>query len=317
MMSVTHDKKLLKVWQVATWLRDHLDKPLHVSQLAARAGMSERNFHRAFSEAMRETPADHVLRLRLERAAVWLAYSEFPVIDAAMAGCYDSREAFTRMFHARFGCTPGAFRLRLHQMREHMPQKPPSEVGVPYETTLPPMRVAAWPHLGRSAQGPAVWLKLGRWARENGLLTRHTLPVSVLYDDESITPSERLRLDAAIVLDPDCRIPEDAAPPFSMTLLGGRHAILPYEGPLYRLGASWDWFTFRWFPNSGLALRDMRMLMLHDPHDVPVCACDYFPVIMGKPLRCRLCIPVDKIPAPGLPPFHKGCRHNVVEKFEK
>lgn len=317
-MGVKNTKKLLVVWQVATWLRDHLDKPMPVARLAARAGMSERNFHRAFREIMRETPVAHLQRLRLERAALWLAYSGFPVIDAALAGGYDSREAFTRMFRARFGCSPGAFRQRLRQMREDVPPKPPAEVGAPYEITLPPMLIAAWPHLGPSSQGVAVWLRLGRWARERGLLTPHTLPVSVLYDDEAITPSDRLRMDAAVVLDPGCRLPEKDAPPFAITLPGGRHAILPYEGTIYRLGASWDWFTFRWFPASGLALRDMRMLMLHDPHDVPTCACDYFPVILGKPLRCRLCIPIDRVPAPGLPPFfHNDSRQRPCKELKK
>ena len=307
-----------KIWQVATVIRERLVEPLRVAELAASAGMSERHFHRRFLAVIKETPAEHVMRLRLERAAAWLAYTDFPVIDAALAGGYDSREAFTRMFHARFGCSPSVFRQRLRAELGRVSGQCPETLGKTYELALPPMRIVSWPHLGAGTPAASAWLKIGHWGRRHGLLTTHTLPVSVLYDDAGITPSAHARIDAALVVAADWTCEEAAVPPFVYDLPGGRHVIAPFEGSLYQLEDAWDYFARRWLPVSGLALRDTRMLMLHDAADVPTCACDFFPLMAGRAMRCRLCIPIDRVPAPGLPPFfHKDSRQNTCKALGK
>jgi len=296
-------RHIRQIWQTATWLRDRLHEPPRVGELACHAGLSERHFHRLFAELLGETPADHVQRLRLEHASAWLAYTDFPVMQAALAGGYDSREAFTRAFHAHFGCTPGAFRDRLRAFRRRVPHQPPASLGTPGERSLEPLRVAAWPHLGPSAGAVSAWLSLGRWGRTHGALDAGAVPVSVLYDDEVITPTGRCRLDAALA--PSRAVPAGDGPPVWYELPGGRYVAVAYEGPIGGLAAAWDYFGLRWFPASGLALRDWRLLMLHEPADVPTRICDVFPLVMGRPIRCQLCIPVDSVPAQGLPPMQR------------
>ncbi len=299
--------KMRAVWQVATRLRDHLERPIQIHDLAWEAGLSERQFHRLFHSVLGESPAAHVRRLRLERTAAWLAYTDFPVIGAALAGGYDSREGFTREFHEHFGCAPGAFRQRVRADLRRVPDQCPATLGKPYALALPPMRVAAWPHLGAGLGAPSVWVNVGRWGCENGLLTPHTLPVSVLHDDEGIAPSAHARLDAALVIAPDWTPADAETLPLLYDLPGGRHAIAPFEGSLYQLEAAWNHFALRWFPASGHALRDPRLLMLHDADDVPTRACEFFPLVGGRVMRCRLCIPVDHVPAPGLPRIQAAC----------
>lgn len=82
----------------------------------------------------------------------------------------------------------------------------------------------------------------------------------------------------------------------------------PYEFalPPMRLVA-WDWFALRWFPASGHALRDSRLLMLPDPVDVPTRFRDYCSLVTGRAIHCRLCIPIDHFPALGLPPIQPAC----------
>ena len=55
------------------WMQDHLDRPLDVPALAARAGLSERSFYRKFTEATGKTPAHFVEGLRLDAARTLLA----------------------------------------------------------------------------------------------------------------------------------------------------------------------------------------------------------------------------------------------------
>jgi AraC family transcriptional regulator len=298
-------RHIRQLWQTATWLRERLHEPPRVGELACHAGLSERHFHRLFTELLGETPADHVLRLRLEHASAWLAYTDFPVMQAALAGGYESREAFTRAFHARFGCTPVAFRDRLRALRRRVPLQPPAGLGTPGERILDTLRVAAWPHLGPSARAVTAWLSLGRWGRKHGVLEPGAVPVSVLFDDEVITPPDKCRLDAALALPPSRAVPDADVPPAWYELPGGRYVAATYEGAVGGLAAAWDYFGLRWFPASGLALRDWRLLMLHEPADVPTRVCDLFPLVMGRPIRCQLCIPVDSVPAHGLPPVQR------------
>ena len=50
------------------WVRERLEEPLAVEDLAAKANMSPRNFARAFAAETGVTPAKAVERLRLETA---------------------------------------------------------------------------------------------------------------------------------------------------------------------------------------------------------------------------------------------------------
>ncbi len=283
------------VWRVATWLRGHLDSKPDALSLAQRAGLSPRHFHRLFLRELGETPSAHVQRLRLELAATWLAYTDFPAIEAALAAGYESREGFVRGFHAHFGIPPNAFRVRMKAQRDRIAPKWPSTLGEPYELTLPPMSLAAWPHLGPTSNAIATWMALGQWGRRHDLLNAHILPVSVLYDDDGITPSRYSRLDAALVLASGRRPTDKTVPPFSYDLPGGRHAIVPYRGSVLGLNAAWDYLAFRWFPASGHALRCTCMLMLHDPSDVPTDKCKRTRLLLGRPIQCRLCMPIDGV----------------------
>ena len=59
-----------------------------------------------------ETIADHVRRLRLERAAELLRSGKFNVTEAALEVGYNSLSHFSQAFHEAFGCCPGLYPLR-------------------------------------------------------------------------------------------------------------------------------------------------------------------------------------------------------------
>ena len=87
-----------------------LDEPHSLSALANAFGASPFQFHRRFSAATGETPARHVQRLRLERAAYLLAVTDRPVLEIALAVGFTTHEAFSRAFRRRFDCTPRSYR---------------------------------------------------------------------------------------------------------------------------------------------------------------------------------------------------------------
>lgn len=91
------------------WMRAHLAEPLDVERLAEQAGMSPRNFHRRFTEAIGETPARFVETLRLDHARHLLEAQTSLKEIAARTG-YASQGQFSKAFVRRFGVSPGLFR---------------------------------------------------------------------------------------------------------------------------------------------------------------------------------------------------------------
>lgn len=317
-MSATSDHDHL-IWDVLTRIREHVDGQLTVARMVAWSGLSQRQFYRDFERVSGESPAAHIRRLRLERGAIWLAYSDATVIEAAMAAGYQSREAFTRHFHRQFGYAPSLFRDRLHgQIRKEGSRRQPACLRLHGLCSLPPLPLAVWPCLGPARHTLRAWRRLGEWAVAHELLSPQAQPVSVLYDDDDrITPMELARHDAALVID-GCAYADNGSAPVYYRIPPGCYATADFHGPLRDLDRAWDYFALAWFAASGLQLRDSRMLMLHAPGDVPTSPIAAARILAGRPVSCRLCIPVDCVPGSDLPLLAKavtrGARPHCADK---
>src|SRR5215218_5823311 len=84
-----------RIMRVLHHLQEHLDRDLSIDELARLASFSEFHFHRIFREIVGEPVAEHVRRLRLERAALELYYTERPIKQIAADVGYGSHEALT------------------------------------------------------------------------------------------------------------------------------------------------------------------------------------------------------------------------------
>ncbi|MEU1431023.1 helix-turn-helix domain-containing protein [Nocardia sp. NPDC005746] len=95
---------------VQQWLPDHLGDELTVSELAARAGMSERHFARAFRAETGCTPAAFVEDLRVEAARRLLESTELTIAAIARQVGYRHGETLHRVFTRRLATTPERYR---------------------------------------------------------------------------------------------------------------------------------------------------------------------------------------------------------------
>lgn len=91
------------------WMKEHLPERLDVPTLAARVAMSDRSFHRKFTDVMGETPARFVETLRLDQARNLLSAGSSLKEIAAKTG-YLTAAQFSKAFERRFGMTPLLFR---------------------------------------------------------------------------------------------------------------------------------------------------------------------------------------------------------------
>lgn len=104
--------------------RDLIDReyarPLDVPTMAARALMSPAHFSRQFRAAYGETPYNHLMTRRIERAMALLRAGT-TVTDACMAVGCTSLGSFSSRFAEIVGMTPSEYRRRRHDAVEAMP----------------------------------------------------------------------------------------------------------------------------------------------------------------------------------------------------
>ncbi|SDH12014.1 helix-turn-helix transcriptional regulator [Microbacterium pygmaeum] len=104
--------------------RDLIDrdyaKPLDVPTMAARALMSPAHFSRQFRAAYGETPYNHLMTRRIERAMALLRGGT-SVTEACIAVGCTSLGSFSSRFAEVVGMTPSAYRALEHQAVEAMP----------------------------------------------------------------------------------------------------------------------------------------------------------------------------------------------------
>jgi len=93
------------------YIDDHLDQPLRVPDLAARAGLSPFRFDQRLRALFGLSAGQYLSRLRIGRACDRLRHTEAPLSELALECGYADQAAFTRQFHKSVGLTPGAYRL--------------------------------------------------------------------------------------------------------------------------------------------------------------------------------------------------------------
>lgn len=91
-------------------MRDRLDDPHQLHDLAQSALMSPSHFHRVFTETTAATPGRFLTALRIARAKRLLMETSMTSTEVALAVGYASFGTFTSQFTRLVGLPPGRFR---------------------------------------------------------------------------------------------------------------------------------------------------------------------------------------------------------------
>ncbi len=96
-----------------SWLERHLDQPLSLDNVAAKAGYSKWHLQRMFKEVTGQAIGAYIRARRLSKAAVALRLTSRPILDIALQYRFDSQQTFTRAFKKQFAQTPALYRRSL------------------------------------------------------------------------------------------------------------------------------------------------------------------------------------------------------------
>jgi len=255
--------------RVLIYIQQHLDDALQLEDIAAVAHFSPYHFHRIFRGMIGESIQKHVRRLRLERAAHRLKFTDQPVTRIAFDAGYETHESFTRAFRIMFNHSPSEFR----QVQKAIPYTKVLS-GVHYcadgqiNTFEPcplgdlctkvnieqigPLRVVFMRHIGPYNLVDVVWKKLFSWAAKRNLLGPDTNAIGVSYDDPEITPPERIRCDVCLTVNASIEPEGEVA---IQQIGGGDYAGTTHVGPYDKLSETYVRLCGQWLPSCDRELR--------------------------------------------------------------
>lgn len=285
MRKKTRNMYLARMNTVLLHIQSHLDSELSLEELAALSCFSPTHFHRIFKGMMGETVADHIRRIRLERAALRLVGGRHTVTGAAFDAGYETVESFSRAFKKMFGCPPSRYREQhWRSMYDKFPglvhyrpnaactklyPKDRKETNMEVRIqTVPPMQVAFIRKTGPYNQCEQAWERLCAWAGPKGLLRADTQYLGVGHDDPQVTPPDKIRYDACVTVDENV---EGEGEVGIQTVGDGRYAVTTHEGPYEDLEATYAELMGRWLPESGERLGSGLCFELYrnDPKSTP------------------------------------------------
>src|SRR6516165_4758864 len=109
-MTPANSEYAQRINRVIDYLRANLDRQVKLQELAKVACFSEFHFHRIFGAVSGETLNDFTNRLRLEKAARLLRYSDKSLTDIALDCGFSSSATFSRAFRSGYDTSPSQFR---------------------------------------------------------------------------------------------------------------------------------------------------------------------------------------------------------------
>jgi AraC family transcriptional regulator len=298
MRPTTREDYLDRIRRVLRFVQEHLDEDLSPGILSDVAHLSVYHFHRIFSGLVGESLAEHVRRIRLERAAGALRRTDDRVIDVALAAGYDAHEPFTRAFRARFGMSPSAWRSQPEPLTfpaalcgvhfgadaavsQFVPMKEDSKMIKVNIERHAAEHLLALPHEGDYQQIGSRFEQLVTTAGGLGLLGPDSKTIGIYYRDPACTPVDELRSHACIPVPADFN---NAPKGFDLVdLPEGDVAVGVHRGPYAELERSYRWLFAEWLPSSGREPAD------RPPYEVYV---DDPRTTKPEELRTHICIPL-------------------------
>ena len=243
--------------RVVEHVHAHLDEPLDLMTLADIAHLSPHHWHRVYHALYGETLAATVKRLRLHRAAGWLANTAWPIEQVARQSGYPNLQSFTRLFKGVYGLPPARYRAAGQHTEFAGMTRTESGAAHPLDVRLlPALKVVAIEHTGPYMQiGRGFDALFGRVAAL-GLVRPGMRMLGRFFDDPSCVPEAELRAQACIA---GCAPGAVVAPLLRTTIPAAECAVLVHTGPYATMAAAYRWLFGEWLVQSG-----------REPADAPV-----------------------------------------------
>jgi AraC family transcriptional regulator len=251
-----------RIDRVIDYLRANLHRPVKLAELADVACFSEFHFHRIFTAVSGETLNNFTNRLRLEKAARLLRYSDQSLTDIALDCGFSSSATFSRAFRSGYGTSPSQFRKSGEIKKSKICKElfPQDEYGIPMSAeekaaAFPvrlidiPERQIAYVRVTNAFEMDRVLAALKtliEWAKSQGIFSRGIL-FGMTVDDPHVTPKHLYRYEVCLA----SSLPFECMEGMSkLKMPAMRYAVITVSGDLHKVATAWDYLYRDWLINS-------------------------------------------------------------------
>ncbi len=104
---------LSEIERAAHFFNENYSRPINIEEYAAERHMSACWFIRSFRQAVKQTPMQYILSLRMANAQSLLESTQYNITEVAAAVGYDDPLYFSRLFRRHTGFSPTEYRKRI------------------------------------------------------------------------------------------------------------------------------------------------------------------------------------------------------------
>ncbi|HVN21986.1 MAG TPA: AraC family transcriptional regulator [Dongiaceae bacterium] len=251
-----------RIDRVIDYLRQYLDRPVKLAELADVACFSEFHFHRVFTAVSGETLNNFTNRLRLEKAARLLRYSDQSLTDIALDCGFSSSATFSRAFRSGYDTSPSQFRKSGEIKKSKICKElfPQDAYGLPMsaeekKAAFPvrlidlPERQVAYIRVTNAFELDRVLAALKRlieWAKSQNIFSQGTL-FGMTVDDPHVTPQHLYRYEVCLASSLPFECMEGVS---KLKMPAMRYAAITVSGDIHKVATAWDYLYREWLIHS-------------------------------------------------------------------
>ena len=257
-----HSHYIQRIDRVIDYLRDNLDRPFKLAELAEVAGFSEFHFHRIFGAISGETLNSFTNRLRLEKAARQLRYSRLSLTNIALDCGFSSSATFSRAFRTAYETSPSLFRKsgQIDQSKickdsfsvlDYLLPMSSDEKRAAFPVRLVdfPARQCAYIRVLNAFETEGVlaaFRTMVEWAKGQGIFSQGTL-FGMSLDDPHVTPRHLYRYEVCFASSEPFRCSEGMS---KLEMPALKYAVTEVSGDLRKVATAWDFLYRGWLIRS-------------------------------------------------------------------
>ena len=268
MRNPENNPQLTRYKKLLAYLDDHLSEEVNIEKVEEICHYSYRNINRIFEAIHHETIGKYVKRLRLEKAAQFLKYSDMGVSQIAYQVGFEDRSAFSKAFKRRYNTSPKDYRNSSESIRKEIQKRfdPEGDLHrqklqfeIEYLPDFEYLFLECHGNYHDMDELYAHWQTFIDFTESRGLLSQDSILMTEIIDDEEISDQLNSRYRYALILEK----PLDFEPPERYRIKSHKrqkYARFTHQGsPQSSVGLYQEIYAF-WMMDVGHELADAPYL---------------------------------------------------------
>lgn len=268
-----YKKRIVKTIQ---YIDNHIDADLSLEKVSEVSAYSPFHFHRIFKLVTGETLQNYIIRKKIEKSALYLALHKNMEIKSIYWDLgFSNHSVFCKTFKKYYGLAPTEFRRsapeKFHRILQTQSKNGQvdtvfsqyicnienllnwTKMNLKIEVKeMPEMNLASVMSLGMASVEPSFNILID-WAKKKQLFPRENLKmISVYHDSCKITPLDKVRIHACMLLDE--KLQQQDGEVFPETLEGGKYIVGSGEVTLDDFEQCWV-SLFLWMNENNYTMR--------------------------------------------------------------